>query len=167
MRFHPPLKASYTYIGSPPAKSTPDGFTSMGDMGWLDDEGYLYSADRRVDMIISGGANVFPAEVEAALAQHAEVADVVVIGVLDDDWGRRVHAIIRALDPANPPTIKDLDAFCRERLMVYKTPKSYEFMEQLPRDAMGKIRRTALMSEREPGWAGAIHFVRDLKTTDK
>lgn len=163
MRFQPPLKPNYTYIGSPPAKSTPDGFISMGDMGWVDADGYLYSADRRVDMIISGGANVFPAEVEAALAQHPQVADVVVIGIPDDDWGRRVHAIIRALDPHHPPTVRELDAFCRERLMVYKTPKSYEFMEQLPRDAMGKIRRTALMAERENNWAGDVHFIREMK----
>src|SRR5690606_3157498 len=85
---------TFEYVGAEPPKVTDDGFTSIGDLGWLDEDGYLYVADRRVDMIVSGGANVFPAEVEAALSEHPAVHDVVVIGLPDPEWGRRVHAIV-------------------------------------------------------------------------
>ena len=86
-----------TYLGkAPQIPMTDDGFGTVGDMGYLDDEGYLYLADRRVDLIITGGANVFPAEVEAALIDHPQIADVVVVGLKDEEWGRRVHADHRA-----------------------------------------------------------------------
>jgi bile acid-coenzyme A ligase len=139
---------TYRYIGSPPAKSTPDGFVSVGDMGWVDDEGYLYPADRRVDLIIVGGANVYPAEVEAALQQHEQVADVAVIGLPDEDLGKRVHAVIQPVDAQRPPSLEQLDAYCRTRLARYKVPKSYEFIAVLPRDDSGKIRRSSLVAER-------------------
>ena len=79
--------------------TTKDGFTSVGDLGWLDEDGFLYMADRRVDMIVTGAANVFPAEVEAALSEHPGIADVVVVGLRDPEWGRRVHAIVQRSDP--------------------------------------------------------------------
>jgi bile acid-coenzyme A ligase len=139
---------TYRYLGSAPAKTTPDGFVSVGDMGWVDAEGYLYPADRRVDLIIVGGANVYPAEVEAALQQHAQVADVAVIGLPDEDLGKRVHAVIQPADARRPPLVEQLDAYCRERLTPYKVPRSYEFVAVLPRDDSGKIRRTALVAER-------------------
>lgn len=147
---------TYAYIGSPPAKATTDGFTSVGDLGWVDAEGYLFLADRRVDLIITGGANVYPAEVEAALTEHAGVGDVAVIGVPDEDWGKRVHAVIQGRDRANPPTVAALDAHCRERLASYKIPKSYEFVDQLPRDDAGKLRRSGLVAEREAGWTAGM-----------
>lgn len=137
------------YLGAPPVKTTPDGFATVGDLGWLDAEGYLFPADRRVDMIISGGANVYPAEVEAALTNFPGLVDVVVIGVPDEDWGRRVHAIIQPRDPAHPPSIAALDAHVRQRLAAYKLPKTYEFITALPRDDSGKIRRSSLVAERE------------------
>jgi bile acid-coenzyme A ligase len=143
--------ATYEYIGSPAAKSTPDGYMSVGDMGWVDAEGYLFLADRRVDLIITGGANVYPAEVEAALTEHAAVADVAVIGVPDDDFGKRVHAIIQPRDPAHPPAASEMDVHCRERLASYKVPKQYEFLDLLPRDDAGKLRRSALAAERAEG----------------
>jgi bile acid-coenzyme A ligase len=142
----------YYYIGSPPVKTMPDGFASVGDMGWVDEEGYLYIADRRTDMVITGGANVYPAEVEAALHEHPGVLDVAVIGVPDEDWGKRVHAVIQAVDPANPPTVAELNAHARERISSYKVPKTWEFVPLLPRDDSGKIRRSALAAEREAGW---------------
>jgi bile acid-coenzyme A ligase len=130
---------TYDYIGSDRAKSTTDGFVSVGDMGWVDAEGYLFLADRRVDLIITGGANVYPAEVEAALSEHEQIGDVVVIGVPDEDWGKRVHAVIQPVDYDRPPSVAELDAHCRERLMSYKVPKSYEFMREVPRLPSGKI----------------------------
>jgi len=139
---------SHYYIGSPPGKATLEGFMSVGDMGWVDKEGYLYPADRRVDLVITGGANVFPAEVEAALSCHPEVVDVAVIGLPDEQWGKRVHAIIQPKDPADPPSEEDLNGHARRRLMPYKVPKTYEFVEDFPRDPSGKLRRTQLVAER-------------------
>ena len=91
-----------SYVGHDvkPMDTTADGFTSVGDLGWLDEDGFLYMADRRVDMIVTGAVNVFPAEVEAALSEHPAIADVVVVGLRDPEWGRRVHAIVQPADPA-------------------------------------------------------------------
>jgi bile acid-coenzyme A ligase len=139
---------SFEYRGAVAAKATTDGFTSLGDLGWLDEDGYLYLADRRVDLIISGGANVYAAEVEMALTEHPDVDDVVVIGLPDAEWGKRVHAIIQPRDAANPPAEAALKAHVRERLAAYKSPKTYEFVPELPRTEAGKIRRSALVEER-------------------
>ena len=139
------------YVGAAPAKGTDDGFHSYGDMGSVDEDGFLYIADRRVDMIITGGANVWPAEVEAALTEHAGVRDAVVIGVTDPEWGRRVHAIVEPADPASPPSDDELRAHCRERLTAYKVPKTFEIWgEGALRTAAGKVNRSALVAEREP-----------------
>lgn len=144
----PDREPSYSYIGSDPAKMDNDGFSSVGDLGWVDEDGYLFVADRRVDMIISGGANVFPAEVEAVLTEHEAIADVAVIGLPDEEWGKRVHAAIQFKDDIEPVEISVLDNYCRERLMTYKVPKSYDFVEQLPRNSAGKLRRKALIEDR-------------------
>jgi bile acid-coenzyme A ligase len=140
---------SYRYWGSAPARATEDGFVSVGDLGWLDD-GYLYVADRRVDMIITGGVNVYPAEVEAALSEHPDVADVAVVGVSDERWGKRVHAIVQpcSLGSARDALATALDAFARERLSSVKVPKSYEIVTQLPRNDVGKVRRRELAEQR-------------------
>ena len=95
MRYPGVKTPTFEYVGATP-RTTPEGFASVGDLGWVDRDGYLYIADRRADMIISGGANIYPAEVETALSEHPEVVDVAVIGIPDEDWGKRVHAIIRA-----------------------------------------------------------------------
>src|SRR5207237_8876204 len=113
-----------------------------------DDEGYLYIVDRRVDMIITGGANVFPAEVESALADHPEIADVVVIGLKDPEWGRRVHAVIEPRDHANPPTPEAIIAYAKQKLAAYKVPKTVEYVEAIPRSAATKVNRSALIAER-------------------
>lgn len=147
-----PEEPTCEYVGAPPPKATKDGFTSVGDMGWVDEEGYLHLADRRVDMIKSGGSNIFPAEIEAALSEHQNVSDVVVIGVPDEEWGLRVHALIEVQNGKCTPDVKELDAFCRERLVYYKAPKTYEFVESMPRDESGKIRRIALREDRKSGW---------------
>ena len=140
--------ATFHYVGAPPAKMV-DGFASIGDLGWLDEDNYLYIADRRIDMIITGGANVFPAEVEAVLTEHPAIGDVAVIGLSDEEWGKRVHAVIQPREERNPPSTAELDAHCRARLMAYKAPKTYDFVAQLPRSSAGKIRRSALIAERE------------------
>ncbi|MDE3086509.1 MAG: AMP-binding protein [Acidobacteriota bacterium] len=139
--------SGYRYVGAPPAKQTPDGFTSLGDMGWLDTDGYLYIADRRVDMIVTGGANVFPAEVEAALLEHPEVADCAVVGLPDEEWGSRVHAVVQPRHPGKPPAEDDLRRHCRERLAGYKVPKSVSFMSPLPRTEAGKLNHGALAAQ--------------------
>jgi bile acid-coenzyme A ligase len=127
---------------------TVDGFATVHDMGWLDEDGYLYLADRRVDMIVTGGANVFPAEVEAALADHPGVADIVVLGLSDDEWGRRVHAVVEPADPAAPPTFDDLASYAKSRLAAYKVPKSVEIVDAIPRSAATKVNRGAMIAER-------------------
>ena len=140
---------TFEYIGASPLKSTPEGFYSIGDLGAVDEDGYLYIADRRTDMIVTGGANVYPAEVEAALGEHPDVADVVVVGVPDDEWGRRVHAIVQPRDSGQPPLVSDLNRYVRERIVNYKAPKTYEFLDEFPRNEAGKIRRSQLAAERE------------------
>jgi bile acid-coenzyme A ligase len=149
MRPSEPDQPTYRYLGAPAARTTSDGFTSVGDLGWLDEEGYLYVADRRVDLILSGGANIYPAEVEAALSAHPLVADVAVVGLPDDDWGQRVHAIIQLADGSTPPSTAELDAFCRARLASYKRPKTYEFVGRLCRSESAKLRRSQLIAERQ------------------
>jgi bile acid-coenzyme A ligase len=141
----------FEYLGADTPLPTADGFTTIGDLGWLDGDGYLYVADRRTDMIVTGGANVFPAEVEAALSEHPDVADVVVVGVADPEWGRRVHAIVEPTDWSAPPSRDELDAYVRARLTAYKVPKTYEYLERLPRTDAGKLNRNALAAERAEG----------------
>jgi bile acid-coenzyme A ligase len=140
----------FEYVGAAPARSTPDGFASVGDLGWRDAEGYLYIADRRVDMVISGGANVFPAEVESALLEHPGIADAAVIGIPDPEWGQRLHALWQARDPGSPPPVDDLLLHCRKRLVAYKVPKSFERVASLPRSDAGKLNRQALVEARRP-----------------
>jgi bile acid-coenzyme A ligase len=138
----------FAYMGDVSGIVDSDGYTALGDLGWLDEEGYLYLADRRIDMIISGGANVFPAEVEGVLTEHPGVADAVVVGLPDDEWGERVHAIVAPADITDTPSTDELRAFCRDRLAAYKMPKTIEFVDRLPRTDAGKIRRSDLANER-------------------
>ncbi|HZU49692.1 MAG TPA: AMP-binding protein [Mycobacterium sp.] len=144
-----PMSAGYRYLGgAPPLPSTPDGFRSAGDIGHVDADGYLYIADRRADMIITGGANVFPAEVECALAEHPDIDDVVVIGLADPDWGRRVHAVVQPAPGATGLTEQQVIAYAKSRLAPYKVPKTVEFVEQIPRTAATKVNRSAMIRER-------------------
>jgi long-chain acyl-CoA synthetase len=128
---------------------TPDGWFKTGDAGFLDGDGFIFLHDRVKDMIVSGGENVYPAEVENALATHPGVADVAVIGVPDDRWGEAVKAIV--VPANNDVTEAELIAFARERLAGYKLPKSVDFAETLPRNPSGKLLKREL---REPYWAG-------------
>ncbi len=144
--------STYTYIGAE-RRTLEGGFETIGDYGWMDDDGYLYIADRRTDMIVSGGANIFPAEVEGALMAHPAVADAVVIGLPDDDFGAIVHAIVQVIeDPAangiEIPDEDELSAFLKERLVTYKLPRSFEFTIVRLRDDAGKVRRRQLREDR-------------------
>ncbi|MBO0880235.1 MAG: AMP-binding protein, partial [Mycobacterium sp.] len=144
-----PMSAGYRYLGGAPLlPSTPDGFRSAGDIGYLDADGYLYIADRRSDMIITGGANVFPAEVECALAEHDDIADVVVIGLADPQWGRRVHAVVQLAAPRRPLTGQQVIDYAKSRLAAYKVPKTVEFVDEIPRTAATKVNRSAMIRAR-------------------
>lgn len=144
-----PMSAGYRYLGGAPLlPSTPEGFRSAGDLGHVDADGYLYIADRRNDMIITGGANVFPAEVECALVEHDDIADVVVIGLADPEWGRRVHAVVQLADPATPLTERQVIAYAKTRLAAYKVPKTVEFIDEIPRTAATKVNRSAMIEAR-------------------
>ncbi|KAB2384880.1 AMP-binding enzyme, partial [Actinomadura montaniterrae] len=119
------------------------GWESLGDMGWLDEDGYLYLADRDTDMLLVGGANVYPAEVEAAISEHPSVLSCAVVGLPDDDLGQRPHAVVQT-DPAADLTIEDLRAFVEQRLVRYKVPRSFRFVTEALRDDAGKLRRGAV-----------------------
>lgn len=138
------------YVGAPPIRAAEDGYFSVGDLGWLDKDGYLYISDRRPDMIVTGGKNVYTKEVENAIFDFPGVTDVVVIGIPDVEWGRRVHAI---LEVAAPETFsfKDLKTFLHERISGYKCPKTFELLDRMPRTDFGKIRRKELIEERLTG----------------
>lgn len=137
------------YVGDvAPIPVTEDGYATVGDLGWVDEAGYLFLADRRVDMIVSGGANVYPAEVEAAISEHPGVADVVVIGLDDPEWGKRVHAVVQ-LGPGQNVDEAELRAYSAERLTAYKVPKSVEFVEEIPRSEATKVNRAALIADRQ------------------
>jgi bile acid-coenzyme A ligase len=136
--------STYRYVGAE-ATATGDGWESLGDLGWLDEEGYLYLADRKTDMILSGGANVYPAEVEAALEAHPAVRSSAVIGLPDGDLGQRIHALVDALRPVGEQELREHLA----RLLVrYKIPRSFEFVSEPLRDDAGKVRRSALREAR-------------------
>jgi bile acid-coenzyme A ligase len=144
-----PVYNGAVYLGAAPQlHMTDDGFGTVGDMGYVDRDGYLYVVDRRVDLIITGGANVFPAEVEAALADHPKIADVVVVGLKDAEWGRRVHAIIEPVDRDDPPTLDEVREYARARLLPYKVPKTIEHVDAMPRSEAMKINRGRLVDAR-------------------
>jgi long-chain acyl-CoA synthetase len=120
------------------AALTDDGWLRTGDGGYLDDEGYLFLTDRIKDMIVTGGENVYPVEVEEALSQHPAVAEVAVIGVPDERWGEAVKALV-VTHPGAVASADALVAFTRERLAGYKLPRSIDFVEELPRTPSGKV----------------------------
>jgi long-chain acyl-CoA synthetase len=128
-------------------------FFTVGDVGYLDTEGYLFLCDRKIDMIISGGVNIYPAEIEAALLSHPKVGDAAVFGIPDEDWGEQVKAVIEPAPGVVPgdALARELIDFCGERLAKYKCPRSVDFTDALPRDPNGKLYKRKL---RDPYWAG-------------
>ena len=127
-----------------------DGWFRSGDAGYLDADGYLFIHDRVKDMIISGGENIYPAEVENALFSHPGVADVAVIGIPDERWGEAVKAVV-VKAPGSDASAEALIAHARARIAAYKVPKSVDFIDALPRNPTGKILKRVL---REPYWEG-------------
>jgi fatty-acyl-CoA synthase/long-chain acyl-CoA synthetase len=125
-------------------------FHTVGDIAYRDEEGYYYIADRKKDMIITGGMNVYPAEVEAALEQHPGVFDVAVFGVPNDEWGEGVHAVVVRAPGFESLTAEDVMAFAREHLAGYKIPRSVSFLDELPRTGSGKVLKREL---RAPFWS--------------
>ncbi len=139
--------STYRYVGAN-ARRAADGWESVGDMGRLDDDGYLYLADRRADMILVGGRNVYPAEVEAVLESHAAVRSAAVIGLPDEDLGSRIHAIVEVAEPLDGEMLRDHVA---ARLVSWKVPRSVEMVGEPLRDDAGKLRRSALRDARLEG----------------
>ncbi|HEY8862667.1 MAG TPA: AMP-binding protein [Candidatus Dormibacteraeota bacterium] len=148
------------YYNRPDAtgKSLHDGFFSVGDVAYKDTEGYYYICDRRIDMIISGGVNIYPAEIEAVLHAHPAVMDAAVIGVPDEQWGESVKAVVelRAGASATIEMEEELIAFCAARLASYKKPRSIDIVDELPRDPAGKLLKRKI---REPYWASAGRLI--------
>ena len=147
--------SKFEYRGDPEATAAAfhgKAFT-IGDVGYLDEDGYLFLCDRARDVIISGGVNIYPAEIEGTLISHPGVADAAVIGVPDAEWGEQVKAVVELVDGAYPSTAlaETLQAWCRERLARYKCPRSVDFREQLPRREDGKLLKRLL---RDEYWAG-------------
>jgi long-chain acyl-CoA synthetase len=118
-------------------------------MGYLDEDGFLFLCDRAKDLIISGGVNIYPAEVEGVLAAHPKVGDVAVIGVPDPEWGEQVKAVVELVGGVAPTDalVAELLAWCRERLAGYKCPRSVDFRDELPRTDGGKLYKRRLRDE--------------------
>jgi long-chain acyl-CoA synthetase len=129
------------------------GLFTVGDIGYLDEDGYLFLCDRSSDVIISGGVNIYPAEIEAELAGHPAVADAAVFGIPHDDWGEEVKAVVEPAGGAQPgPALTDeLLAFLAGRVARFKLPRTIDYTAQLPRDPNGKLYKRRL---RDPYWAG-------------
>jgi long-chain acyl-CoA synthetase len=129
-----------------------DLFT-VGDIGYLDEDGYLFLCDRKSDMIISGGVNIYPAEIEGELVMHPAIADIAVFGIPDDEWGEAIKAVVQPAPGVTPSDAltQEIMAFAADRLAKYKLPKVVEYMDELPRDDNGKLYKRKL---RDASWAG-------------
>jgi long-chain acyl-CoA synthetase len=140
-----PAESSFEYHNDPDkTASTHRGqWFTVGDAGYLDEDGYLYLTDRKSDMVISGGVNIYPREIEDTLYQHPEVIDCAVLGVPDDDWGEILYAVVQRRDDSSLDA-EGVVAWCREKLADYKRPRVVEFVDELPRDPNGKVRKPKL-----------------------
>ena len=127
------------------------GVFTLGEIGYVDDDGYVFITDRFSDMIVSGGANIYPAEAEQVLAKHPAVLDVACIGVPNREMGEELKALIILRDPANPPAASEVIGYCRDNLSHFKCPRSVEFVTDIGRTTMGKVNKRAL---RAPYWVG-------------
>jgi long-chain acyl-CoA synthetase len=132
---------------------------TVGDLGYLDEDGWLYLSDRRTDMILSGGVNIYPAEIEGRLTEHPAVADAAVIGIPDQEWGQRVLAYVQPRAGITPSEelARELITWCRAGIATYKAPRAIEFRTELPRNAAGKMQRRILRD----------HYKEDASTPGK
>ena len=146
----PQVMMKYWNMPEATAKTLVDGWLYTGDAAKMDDEGFIFIQDRIKDMIVSGGENIYPKEIENALFDHPNVADAAVIGIPDEKFGETMLAFIQTKDGNNIGE-EELVAFCRERLAGYKTPRQFEFISEVPRNASGKVLKKDL---REPYWTG-------------
>jgi long-chain acyl-CoA synthetase len=128
-------------------------YFTVGDIGYLNSEGYLFLCDRKADMIISGGVNIYPAEIESVLLTHPKVGDAAVFGIPNTDWGEEVKAVIEPADgvAADKRFADEILAFCEDKLAKFKRPKTVDFITAMPRDPNGKLYKRKL---RDPYWAG-------------
>jgi long-chain acyl-CoA synthetase len=133
-------------------------FFTVGDVGYLDDDGWLFLRDRKADMIISGGANIYPAEIESVLLMHPKIGDAAVFGIPHEDWGEEVKAVVEpeAGVEASPQLAAEILTFCSDKLAKFKTPKSIDFIEEMPRDPNGKLYKRKL---RDPYWEGRARAI--------
>jgi len=127
-----------------------NGWVHTGDMGYVDEDGFLFVVDRKTDMVLSGGENIYPREIEEVLYTHPAIREAAVIGVPSEKWGEDVKAII-ALKSGHEATEEEIIEFCKDKLASYKKPKTVEFMDKLPKTGSGKIYKTAL---RDKYWKG-------------
>jgi fatty-acyl-CoA synthase/long-chain acyl-CoA synthetase len=125
-------------------------FHTVGDMAYFDEEGFYYICDRKKDMIISGGMNIYPAEIEAALEHHPAIVDAAVFGIPNEEWGEAVHAVV-VTQPGVKLSESEVIDYAREHLAGYKIPRSVAFLDEIPRTGSGKILKRVL---REPYWKG-------------
>jgi long-chain acyl-CoA synthetase len=150
-------RGQFEYFKDPEktANSRRGQFRTVGDMGYLDEDGYLYLSDRKADMIISGGVNIYPAEIESVLITHPRVADVAVFGIPNTEWGEEIKAVVELLPDQRSDSADvvraELLEFLQGRVARYKLPKSIDFIDALPRDPNGKLYKRRL---RDPYWVG-------------
>jgi long-chain acyl-CoA synthetase len=140
------------------ARARKGKYATVGDVGYLDEDGYLYLCDRKVDMIISGGVNIYPAEIEHALIGHPKVLDVAVFGIPSEEWGEEVKAVIEPSPgaTAGAELAAELLEFLHGRIARYKLPRSIDFVSEMPRDPSGKLYKRKL---RDPYWAGRARAI--------
>ncbi|HVW35231.1 MAG TPA: hypothetical protein VHL53_22045 [Acidimicrobiia bacterium] len=150
------IGGDFSYHGAPDKTAEAHrepGVMTVGDVGYLDDDGYLFLCDRKIDMVISGGVNIYPAEIEAVLVNHPAVLDVAVFGIPNDEFGEEVKAVVQPA-PGHEPSdglAADLLAYARGHLGGYKVPRSIDFATEFPRTETGKLEKRRL---RDPYWAG-------------
>ncbi len=144
------------YEGAPDKTAAirlPDGRFTVGDVGWLDEDGFLFLADRRVDLVLVGGSNVYPAEIEGVLVEHPDVGDAAVFGIPHEELGQQVHAVIEAA-PGASPDLDSIRSWLGERMASFKVPRSMELIDQLPREAHGKLKKRLLRDRHWPSSDG-------------
>jgi acyl-CoA synthetase (AMP-forming)/AMP-acid ligase II len=149
------MMRGYWNLPEATAETLVDGWLHTGDAGYLDDEGFLYLSDRLKDMIVSGGENIYPREIEEVISAMPGVLEAAVIGVPDTRWGESVKACVVA-EPGHDLTVDDVITWCRDHLATFKAPRSVDFLDALPRNPSGKVLKREL---RHPYWSGQARQV--------